>query len=124
MTCWRGGSDEAGQPLLANPAIRRCAWITRIRRDSGLCICLRVYGHLHLHLSALLHFVASAMNSFVNDTFEKITIEATKLARINKRLTITSREIQTSVRLSNPGELAKHAVSESIKAVNKYISAS
>jgi len=109
---------------LANPAIRRCAWITRIRRGSGLCICLRVHGHLHLHLAALLHFVASAMNSFVNDTFEKITIEATKLARINKRLTITSREIQTSVRLSNPGELAKHAVSESIKAVNKYISAS
>ena len=57
------------------------------------------------------------MSSFVNDTFEKITIEATKLARINKRLTITSREIQTSVRLSNPGELAK-------QTVNKYISAS
>jgi histone H2B len=57
------------------------------------------------------------MNSFVNDTFEKITIEATKFARINKRLTITSREIQTSVRLSNPGEPAKHAV-------NKYFSAS
>ncbi|ODM86519.1 Histone H2B.3 [Orchesella cincta] len=31
--------------------------------------------------------------------------------------TITSREIQTAVRLLLPGELAKHAVSEGAKAV-------
>jgi hypothetical protein len=36
-----------------------------------------------------------------------------KLARrYNKKPTVTSREIQTSVRLILPGELAKHAVSE------------
>ena len=39
-----------------------------------------------------------------------------KLAHYNKRSTITSREIQTVVRLLLPGELAKHAVSEGIKA--------
>jgi len=66
----------------------------------------------------------SVMNSFVNDTFEKIAFEASKLARINKKPTITSREIQTSVRLNLPGELAKHAVSEGTKAVTKYTSAS
>ena len=38
------------------------------------------------------------------------------------RSTITSREIQTSVRLLLPGELAKHAVSEGTKAVTKYTS--
>ena len=32
--------------------------------------------------------------------------------RYNKKPTVTSREIQTSVRLILPGELAKHAVSE------------
>jgi histone H2B len=64
----------------------------------------------------------SVMNSFVNDTFEKIAFEASKLARINKKPTITSREIQTSVRLNLPGELAKHAVSEGTKAVTKYTS--
>ena len=60
------------------------------------------------------------MNSFVNDIFEKIAIEAGKLARYNKRQTITSREIQTAVRLILPGELSRHAVSEGTKAVTKY----
>ena len=59
----------------------------------------------------------SIMNSFINDIFEKIATEAAKLARYNKKPTVTSREIQTSVRLILPGELAKHAVSEGTKAV-------
>jgi histone H2B len=62
----------------------------------------------------------SIMNSFVNDIFERIAGEASKLAGYNKRSTISSREIQTAVRLILPGELAKHAVSEGTKAVTKY----
>ncbi|KAL2735179.1 histone H2B-like [Vespula squamosa] len=64
----------------------------------------------------------SIMNSFVNDVFERIAAEASRLAHYNKRSTITSREIQTAVRLLLPGELAKHAVSEGTKAVTKYTS--
>lgn len=60
------------------------------------------------------------MNSFVNDIFERIAGEASKLAAYNKRSTITSKEVQTSVRLILPGELAKHAVSEATKAIAKY----
>ncbi|XP_005640223.2 histone H2B 1/2-like [Canis lupus baileyi] len=62
------------------------------------------------------------MNSFVNDIFERIAGEASRLAHYNKRSTITSREIQTAVRLLLPGELAKHAVSEGTKAFTKYTS--
>ena len=62
----------------------------------------------------------SIMNSFVNDIFERIAAEASRVAHYNKRSTITSREIQTAVRLLLPGELAKHAVSEGTKAVTKY----
>ncbi|ROL46329.1 Histone H2B [Anabarilius grahami] len=62
------------------------------------------------------------MNSFVNDIFERIAGEASRLTHYNKRSTITSREIQTAVRLLLPGELAKHAVSEGTKAVTKYTS--
>uniref|UniRef100_A0A8D0R6D0 Histone H2B n=1 Tax=Sus scrofa TaxID=9823 RepID=A0A8D0R6D0_PIG len=62
------------------------------------------------------------MNSFVNDIFERIAGEASRLAHYDKRSTITSREIQTAVRLLLPGELAKHAVSEGTKAVTKYTS--
>ena len=64
----------------------------------------------------------SIMNSFVNDIFSRIAAEASRLAHYNKRSTISSREIQTSVRLLLPGELAKHAVSEGTKAVTKYTS--
>ncbi|GMY09323.1 probable histone H2B.3 [Fagus crenata] len=62
------------------------------------------------------------MNSFINDIFEKLASESSRLARINKKPTITSREIQTAVRLVLPGELAKHAVSEGTKAVTKFTS--
>ncbi|KAK9940005.1 hypothetical protein M0R45_016683 [Rubus argutus] len=62
------------------------------------------------------------MNSFINDIFEKLAAESSKLARYNKKPTITSREIQTAVRLVLPGELAKHAVSEGTKAVTKFTS--
>ncbi|KAJ9390716.1 hypothetical protein DTO063F5_1160 [Paecilomyces variotii] len=64
----------------------------------------------------------SILNSFVNDIFERVATEASKLAAYNKKSTISSREIQTSVRLILPGELAKHAVSEGTKAVTKYSS--
>merc|ERR1712190_366174 len=40
----------------------------------------------------------SIMNSFINDIFEKIALEASRLARYNKKPTITSREAQTVVR--------------------------
>ena len=66
----------------------------------------------------------SIMNSFVNDVFERIAGEASRLAHYNKRSTISSREVQTAVSLLLPGELAKHAVSEGTKAVTKYTSAS
>lgn len=79
------------------------------------------------------------LNSFVNDIFERIASEAssklpcfsflkflppdrlglTELAAYSKKSTISSREIQTSVRLILPGELAKHAISEGTKSVTK-----
>ena len=62
------------------------------------------------------------MNSFVNDIFERIAVEFSRLSLYNKKATISSREIQTAIRLLLPGELAKHAVSEGTKAVTKYTS--
>ncbi|KAF4704481.1 hypothetical protein FOZ62_000166 [Perkinsus olseni] len=56
------------------------------------------------------------MNSFVNDTFEKIVSEAAKLCKYSTKGTLSSREIQTAIRLVLPGELAKHAVSEGTKS--------
>ena len=66
----------------------------------------------------------SIMNSFITDIFERIAVESSKLVRYNKKGTLSSRKIQTAVRLVLPGELAKHAVSEGTKAVTKYTSSS
>lgn len=76
--------------------------------------------HPDTGISSLAMFI---MNSFTNDIFERIAaVEAARLAYYNKRSTITSREIQTVVRLLLPGELAKQAVSEGTKAATKYTS--
>jgi len=64
------------------------------------------------------------MNSFIGDIFEKVVGEAGKLSRYAKKATLSSREVQTAVRLVLPGELAKHAVSEGTKAVTKFTQAS
>ena len=62
----------------------------------------------------------SIMNSFVYDTFERLGAEAGQLVKYSRHGTLSSRDIQTAVRLLLPGELAKHAISEGTKAVTKY----
>ncbi|XP_057811582.1 histone H2B.4-like [Salvia miltiorrhiza] len=53
------------------------------------------------------------MNSFNNDIFEKLAVESSKLARYNKKLDVTSWEVQMAVRvLVLPN---KHVVSEGTK---------
>lgn len=64
------------------------------------------------------------MNSFINDIFERISLEASKLVRYNKKHTLSAREVQSAVKLLLPGELAKHAIIEGAKAVNKIASGS
>ena len=60
----------------------------------------------------------SIMNSFVNDLFERIAAEASRLADYSKRSPITSREIKTAVRLLLLGGLDKHVMSVGTKAAS------
>ena len=60
------------------------------------------------------------MNNFVTDTFDKVANEASKLCKMNKTQTLSSRDVQSAVRLVLPGELSKHAVSEGTKAMTKF----
>merc|ERR550514_927931 len=60
------------------------------------------------------------MDSFMNDIFDRIATEASRLCRTLKKRTLSGREVETGVRLLLPGELAMHAVSEGTKAVTKY----
>ena len=92
------------------------------RRSYGVFI-YRVLKQVHPD-SGISSKAMSIMNSFVNDLFERIASEASRLTKYAKKSTIGSREIQTAVRLLLPGELAKHAISEGTKAVTKYSSSS
>ncbi|KAL2086562.1 hypothetical protein ACEWY4_017621 [Coilia grayii] len=93
----------------------------RTRKESYAIYVYKVLKQVHPD-TGISSKAMSIMNSFVNDIFERIAGEASRLAHYNKRHTISSREIQTAVRLLLPGELAKHAVSEGTKAVTKYTS--
>jgi histone H2B len=52
--------------------------------------------------------------------FKRIAGESSRLAHYNKWSTITSRIIQTAVRLILPGELTKLVLSEGTKTLTKY----
>ncbi|CAK6980966.1 histone H2B 3-like [Scomber scombrus] len=93
----------------------------KTRRESYAIYVYKVLKQVHPD-TGISSKAMGIMNSFVGDIFERIAGESARLAQYNKRSTITSREIQTAVRLLLPGELAKHAVSEGTKAVTKYTS--
>ncbi|EIE21546.1 hypothetical protein COCSUDRAFT_17575 [Coccomyxa subellipsoidea C-169] len=62
------------------------------------------------------------MDAFSADMFNRITLEAARLCRHTNKQTMTSREVETAVRLLLPGELGKHALSEGRKAVVQGLS--
>jgi len=84
---------------------------------------VQVLKQVHPEVGASKKAIA-VLNSAINDIFERIATEAGSLARYNKKSTVSSREIQSAVRLVLPGELAKHAISEGTKAVTKFTAAS
>ncbi|XP_004406434.1 PREDICTED: histone H2B type W-T-like [Odobenus rosmarus divergens] len=102
---------------------RRCRRFVRLHHhrssDSFATYFPRVLKHVHEGLS-LSQEAVSIMDSFIKDTFERIAEEASRLARTTKHSTITTREIQTAVRLLLPGEIGKHAMSEATKAIIRF----
>ncbi|KAG6901061.1 histone H2B [Termitomyces sp. Mi166 len=94
----------------------------KVRKETYSSYIYKVLKQVHPD-TGISNKAMAILNSFVNDIFERIATEASKLASYSKKSTISSREIQTSVRLILPGELAKHAISEGTKSVTKYSSA-
>ena len=94
----------------------------RGKRKENFNVCIyKVMRQVHRDNSISISGKAmGVMNSFVNEIFERIASESSRLAHCNERLTISSHEIQTAIRLLLPGKLGKHAVSEGTKAVTQY----
>ena len=107
------------RPSLAAPPAHELVVLTPPLSPSSSSYIYKVLKQVHPD-TGISNKAMLILNSFVNDIFERIASEASKLASYNKKSTISSREIQTSVRLILPGELSKHAISEGTKAVTKF----
>jgi len=94
----------------------------KVRKETYSSYIYKVLKQVHPD-TGISNKAMAILNSFVNDIFERIATEASKLAAYSKKSTISSREIQTAVRLILPGELSKHAISEGTKSVTKFSSA-
>uniref|UniRef100_A0A8C2S0G5 Core Histone H2A/H2B/H3 domain-containing protein n=1 Tax=Capra hircus TaxID=9925 RepID=A0A8C2S0G5_CAPHI len=60
------------------------------------------------------------MNSFVNDIFERIAGEASRLAHYNKLWQSTSRKMLGWIRLNSPGDLPEPGIKPGSQVVCKY----
>ncbi|XP_051893453.1 histone H2B 1/2-like [Pristis pectinata] len=112
---------EGAKKAFSKPAGKEGKKRRRARKESYSIYIYKVMKQVHPD-TGISSKAMSIMNSFVNDIFERIAGKASHLAHYNKRSAISSREIQSAVRLLLPGELEKHAVSEGTKAVIKYTS--
>ena len=64
------------------------------------------------------------VNSYVNDNFERLAGEASRLVSRSKQSTISVREIQSAARLILPKGLADHSQAHGLKALNQYANSS
>ncbi|XP_078057570.1 histone H2B 1/2-like [Mustelus asterias] len=117
----KAAPKKGAKKVIKKPVVKGGKKRRKSRKESYSIYIYKVMKQVHPD-TGISSKAMSIMNSFVNDIFERIAGEASRLAHYNKRSTISSREIQTAVRLLLPGELAKHAVSEGTKAVTKYTS--
>ena len=115
------GSSTGSSNVPTGPGTETKKKRKRARKESYSIYIYKVLKQVHPD-TGISSKAMSIMNSFVQDIFERIASEASRLVHYNKKQTISSREIQTAVRLHLPGELSKHAVSEGTKAVTKYTS--
>ena len=60
------------------------------------------------------------MNSMVFDVFDQLSQQAAQLIRYTKKRTLTAKELEASVKLLFPYDLAQHAIQEGRKAVEKF----
>ena len=62
----------------------------------------------------------TAMNSIILDLYRKISREAATLSRSKGNTLLRAQDVQTAAKLSIPGEIRKHALSEGARALTMY----
>ncbi len=92
----------------------------RKRKASFAIYVYRVMQQVHPNLG-ITKKAMNIMDSLVLNMFDRITENAVKLPSYSKARTITSREIETAVKLIMPRELAAHGGADAKKAVSTYL---
>jgi histone H2B len=81
----------------------------------------RVLKQVHPELGVSGHAMR-VLDMMMADMFERLADEAARLSKAAGKATLSSREVQSAVKLVLPGELGRHAMSEGTKAISKYMS--
>ncbi|XP_041039864.1 histone H2B type 1-L-like [Carcharodon carcharias] len=114
-----GASRKASKQSLTKVTKRLPKKRGKSHKQSYYTNVYRVLTQVHPS-TRILSKARSVMNSLAADIFEHITSKASHLIYYNKRHTILVWEIQSTVHLMLPGELAKHIISKGHKGVTKY----
>ena len=93
------------------------------RKESFGIYIYKVLKELHPSLEITIKSV-EIMDSFVNDIFERLSMEVSGLLKRTSRTRLLFYDIHTSIRLLVSGELGRHAEFVAIKAVTEYTSTS
>lgn len=80
----------------------------------------RVLKSVHGDIYNIKKSSLATLDDIIHNVLERVAREASGLLSTKHKATMTSREIQTAVRLVFRGELAKHAVAQGTKAVTTY----
>ena len=112
----------AGKKVVKSSPKKAGKKVHRKRSESYSSYIMKVLKQVHPKTGISKRAMA-ILNNLVVDTFDRVAREGGRLCSYSSKGTLSSREIQTAVRLVLPGELAKHAVSEGTKAVTKFTSA-
>ena len=88
---YKGELHLGARVLISIASCTRCPSVLAHIADKKKTVLKQVHPDTGISNRAM-----SILNSFVNDIFERVATEASKLAAYNKKSTISSREIQTS----------------------------
>lgn len=110
-----GKKRHRHEPRVADVGINYSTYINKLLRGD------KERGHAGIHAdigisASAMHQIQSLIGYFAKRTMQAVN----SLLRVTGKHTVSSREIQTAVRLILPPDLAKHANSEAVKAVTKY----
>merc|ERR1711981_1043984 len=94
---------KSGKASAAKKVVKKRAAPRRRRQQSFAVYIYRVLKQVHPE-TGISKRSMSIMNSFIGDIFERVAGESSRLVRYNKKHTLSSREVQTAVRLLLPGE--------------------